>query len=243
MEWRDEAIVLGVRRHGEASVILELMTADHGRHMGMVRGGRSRSMQPVLQAGNSVVAVWRARIEEHLGTYVIEPVEQRTSRIMASQAALHGINHIGQLLRLLPEREAHRGIYETILLIAGHIDEPRIAPALMVRFELALLQELGFGLDLSQCAASGATQDLIYVSPRTGRAVSRSAGELWAHRLLTLPAFLREGGALSGPDLADIAAGFRLTGYFLERDLFAPRGQVLPEGRRAYAALALSENA
>lgn len=243
MEWRDEAIVLGVRRHGEASVILELMTADHGRHMGMVRGGRSRSMQPVLQAGNSVMAVWRARIEEHLGTYVIEPVEQRISRIMASQAALHGINHIGQLLRLLPEREAHRGIYETILLIAGHIDEPRIAPALMVRFELALLQELGFGLDLSQCAASGATQDLIYVSPRSGRAVSRTAGEPWADRLLTLPAFLREGGALVGPDIADIAAGFRLTGYFLERDLFAPRGLVLPEGRRSYAALALGESA
>ena len=238
MEWRDEALVLGVRRHGESSVILELMSAGHGRHLGMVRGGRARSMQPVLQAGNGVVAVWRARIEEHMGTFAIEPVEMRTARIMASQAALQGISVIGQLLRLLPEREAHRPLYETAQLIAGHIDEPRIAPALMVRFELALLQELGFGLDLSECAATGATQDLVYVSPRSGRAVCRSAGEPWQHKLLALPAFLRDGGALEGPDGKDIANGFRLTGFFLERDLFGPRGLALPEARRTYLALA-----
>ena len=238
MQWRDEAIVLGMRRHGESSVILELMSAYHGRHLGMVRGGRSRSMQPVLQAGNGVVAVWRARIEEHMGTFSIEPVELRTARIMASQAALQGINLIGQLLRLLPEREAHCPLYEIAQLIAGHIDDPRVAPALMVRFEMALLQELGFGLDLSECAATGATQDLIYVSPRSGRAVCCSAGEPWRDKLLALPAFLRHGGALKGPSAADIANGFRLTGYFLARDLFGPRGLALPEARQAFIRLA-----
>ena len=232
MEWRDDAIVLGLRRHGESSAILELMTAAHGRHIGVVRGGRSRTMQPVLQAGNSVVAVWRARIEEQIGTYVIEPVQLRTARIMASESALHAVALVGQLLRLLPEREPHPGLYETAWLIAEHIDEPRIAPALIARFELALLQELGFGLDLTQCAASGATQDLIYVSPRSGKAVCRSAGEPWKDKLLPLPAFLRDGGVSETLSIADVEAGLRLTGFFLERDLFAPRGMALPEARR-----------
>lgn len=233
MEWRDEAMVLGLRRHGESSAILELMTAGHGRHLGIVRGGRSRAMQPVLQAGNSVVAVWRARIEDQLGTYAIEPVHLRTARILANEAALHAISLVGQLLRLLPERENHRGLYETALLIAEHIDEPRIAPALIARFELALLQELGFGLDLAECAASGATQDLVFVSPRSGKAVSRTAGEPWKDKLLPLPAFLHEGGIFAEPTSGDVAAGFRLTGYFLERDLFAPRGMGLPDARRS----------
>ena len=166
MEWRDEAIVLGAKKHGETSVILELMTAAHGRHLGVVRGGRSRTMQPILQAGNSVAAVWRARLEEHLGIYAIEALQLRTGNILASPAALHGISLVAQLLRLLPERESHPGLYEIAQLIAGQIDEPRLAPALIVRFELALLQELGFGLDLSQCAATGTRQDLAYVSPR-----------------------------------------------------------------------------
>ena len=232
MEWRDEAIVLGLKKHGESSVILELMTAAHGRHLGIVRGGRSRTMQPVLQPGNSVAAVWRARIEEHLGMFAIEAMELRTGQSLASQAALHGISLIAQLLRLLPERESHAALYETAQLIAGHLHEPRIAPALIVRFELALLQELGFGLDLSQCAASGATQDLIYVSPKSGRAVCRLAGEPWRDKLLALPAFLREGSAFAEPTREDVEDGFRLTGFFLARDLFAPRGLALPEARR-----------
>lgn len=237
MEWRDEAIVLGAKKHGESSVILELMTAAHGRHLGIVRGGRSRTLQPVLQPGNSVAAVWRARIEEHLGMYAIEAMELRTGQILASQAALHGISLVAQLLRLLPERENHAALYETAQLIASHLHEPRIAPPLIVRFELALLQELGFGLDLSQCAASGATQDLIYVSPRSGRAVCRVAGEPWRDKLLPLPAFLRDGGVFAEPSRADVEAGFRLTGFFLQRDLFAPRGLALPEARRGFCAL------
>ena len=235
MEWQDAAIILGLKKHGETSVILELMTAGHGRHLGVVRGGRSRRMQPVLQAGNSVAVVWRARIDEHIGSYAIEGTELRTDRLMASASALHGISLVAQLLRLLPERENHRALYDTALLIAGHIHEPRIAPALMVRFELALLQELGFGLDLSECAATGATQELVYVSPRSGRAVCRAAGEPWKDKLLPLPGFLRDGEVFAEPAPADIAAGFRLTGFFLERDVFGPRGLPLPEARRNLA--------
>lgn len=236
MEWRDEGLALGTRRHGETSVIVELMTLRHGRHMGMVRGGRSRAMQPILQAGNSVEAVWRARIEEHLGTFVLEGTRLRAGQLMQSEACLHGMALVGVLLRLLPEREAYPALYETALLIADNLHENAIAPALMVRFELAILQDLGFGLDLSQCALTGTVDNLVYVSPRSGRAVCREAGAPWHDRLLPLPAFLR-GNTGASPARDDIAAGFRLTQHFLARDVFLPRGLVLPEARRSYLAL------
>lgn len=236
MEWRDEGLVIGARRHGETSVILELMTARHGRVSGVVRGGRSRRMQPALQAGNGVAAVWRARLEEHLGALSVEPTQARAAALMGSEAALHGLSWLCQLLRLLPEREAHPGIYETALLLCDHFCEPRIAPMLLVRFELALLRELGFGLDLSQCAATGETRELVYVSPKSGRAVSRTAGEPWRERLLPLPGFLRDGarGEAAG---AEILAGFRLLEHFLLRDLFGPRGVAVPRARADYVRL------
>ena len=237
MEWQDEGLALGTRRHGETSVILELMTRHHGRHMGMVRGGRSRRMQPVLQAGNGMQAVWRARIDEHMGAYVVEGTRLRAAAIMQSEAALHGMALVGVLLRLLPEREAHPGLYETALLIADNLHENEIAPALMVRFELALLQQLGFGLDLTECAVTRRTDDLVYVSPRSGRAVCAQAGAAWHDRLLPLPAFLRGDAVPLTPGPADIAAGFRLTGFFLTRDVFAPRGGILPDARRCYVGL------
>ena len=234
MEWSDEALIIGIRKHGEASVILEAMTREHGRHLGIVKGGRSARMRPVLQPGNAVDLVWRARLEEHLGVYALEPREQRAARVMASAPALHALHLVGAVLRLLPERDPHPALYETAQLIADHCDEPRVAPALVVRMELAILSELGFQLDLSSCAATGAHDDLIYVSPKSGRAVSRDAGAPWRDRLLPLPAFLR--AVDKAPTREDVRDGFRLTGYFLERDLFGPRGLPMPDSRATLIA-------
>jgi DNA repair protein RecO (recombination protein O) len=236
MEWHDEGLIIGIRKHGETSVILEAMTAEHGRHLGLVRGGRSRRMRPVLQPGNQASLTWRARLDEHLGLYAVEVTEPRAGRLMTSAAALHGLNHIASLLRLLAERDPHLRLYEAASRIADYLADERIGPALLVRFELAVLAEFGFGLDLSRCAATGATEELVYVSPKTGRAVSRQAGAPYRDRLLRLPDFLRAESVAATPPPSDLSDGFELTGYFLARDVFAPRGLALPDARRAYLA-------
>jgi DNA repair protein RecO (recombination protein O) len=191
-------------------------------------------MQPLLQPGNHAELVWRARLDEHLGTFLVEPVQLRTARLMASAEALHAVCLVAALLRLGPERDPHPALYETAMRIAGGIDRPEILPPLIVRFEAKILAQMGFGLDLKTCAATGATNDLVYVSPKSGRAVSKAAGEPYKARLLPLPAFLRGGIVTGDPPPADIRNGFRLTGFFLLRDLFGPRGQTLPEARGAY---------
>jgi DNA repair protein RecO (recombination protein O) len=236
MEWHDEGLIIGIRKHGETSVILEAMTAEHGRHSGLVRGGRSARMRPVLQPGNQASLTWRARLDEHLGLYAVEVTEPRAGRLMASAAALHELNHIAALLRLLAERDPHPRLYEAASRIADYLGDEAIGPALLVRFELAVLAEFGFGLDLSRCAATGASEDLVYVSPKTGRAVSRQAGAPYRDRLLRLPEFLRDAAVATRPPPADLADGFKLTGYFLARDIFVPRGLALPDARRAYQA-------
>src|SRR5262245_57949254 len=216
MEWTDEGIVLGVRRLGESSAIVELLTREHGRHLGLVRGGASSRMRPLLQPGNSVTAVWRARLDEHLGYYQIEGTRLRAATLLASSHAVYGITHLGSLVRLLPERDPHEDIYEMLGHMLEDFDDAGVAAAHIIRFELAMLAELGFGLDLETCAGTGETDDLIYVSPKSGGAVSRRAGEPYRDRLLRLPPFLREGGGeandWSDEDLQD---GFRLTGLFL----------------------------
>jgi DNA repair protein RecO (recombination protein O) len=236
MEWHDEGLIIGIRKHGETSVILEAMTAEHGRHLGLVRGGRSRRMRPVLQPGNQASLTWRARLDEHLGLYAVEVTEPRAGRLMTSAAALHGLNHIAALLRLLAERDPHPRLYQAASRIADYLGDAQIGPALLVRFELAILAEFGFGLDLSRCAATGTTEDLVYVSPKTGRAVSRQAGAPYHDRLLRLPAFLRAAAVAATPPPSDLRDGFELSGYFLARDVFAPRGLQLPDARRAYLA-------
>ncbi|HEV2572692.1 MAG TPA: DNA repair protein RecO [Beijerinckiaceae bacterium] len=238
MEWRDEGIIIGLRKHGETSLIVELMTRAHGRHMGIVKGGRSRRMQPTLQQGNSVEVTWRARLEEHLGLFTLEVGKVRAAEIMSSPLALAGINLMGELLRLLPERDPHETLYDMATAMADHLGEPELGPALMVRFELEVLSELGFRLDLSQCAATGRNDELIYVSPKTGRAVSAAAGEPYKDRLLPLPAFLRGLSWQGVPDRAEIADGFRLTGYFLDRDVLQPRGGAEKLTRRSYLTAA-----
>ncbi len=234
MQWTDEGIVLGVRRHGEASGILELMTREHGRHLGLVRGGFGSRMKPVLQIGNSVSATWRARLDEHLGNYTIEPVNLRAANFFAASHAIYGVSHLAALMRLLPERDPHAGLYAVFDDILDRLDDPVLAAPMVVRFELQLLSELGFGLDLEQCASTGATADLIYVSPKSGRAVSRDAGAPWADKMLRLPAFLRDRDTQpAGRDLAD---GFALTGFFLARHVLEPRGLALADERAHFIA-------
>ncbi|GJE56755.1 MULTISPECIES: DNA repair protein RecO [Methylobacterium] len=234
MQWTDDGLVLGLRKHGETGVILELMTAGHGRHLGLVHGGRSRRKQPMLQPGNTLHATWRARLDESLGAYTVEPTRLVASRLMGSALALYGIGHLAALLRLLPERDPHVGLYDAAQVLVEHLGDHGIAPALMVRFELALLAELGFGLDLSACAASGGNDQLVYVSPKSGRAVSASAGEPYRDRLLKLPAFLRDRSGV--PDERDVADGFGLTGYFLNQHIWEPRGLQSPEERARFIA-------
>src|SRR6185312_8444520 len=162
----------------------------HGRHLGLVRGGRGRKMQPLLQPGNRVELNWRARLDEHLGIFQVEPLELNAARLFDSAVAVFGLQTLAAHLRLLPERDPHRTLYDTLELIIGHLDDPVSAAELLIRFELLVLDELGFGLDLSQCAATGSSDDLAYVSPKTGRAVSKTAGSQWQDRLLVLPSFL-----------------------------------------------------
>src|SRR5829696_9647101 len=192
MEWTDEGIVLGTRRHGEANAIVEVMTRDHGRHLGLVRGGGGTRLRPVLQPGNTVRVVWRARLDEHLGNYVVEPLRMHGASQLAASHVVYGVTHLGALCRLLPERDPHPELYAALGNVLGGLTDVRLAGAQVVRFELQLLSELGFGLDLDVCAATGATAELIYVSPKSGRAVSREAGQPWQDKLLRLPGFLGE---------------------------------------------------
>ena len=235
MDWIDEGIFLGAKPLGEANAVAELFTLGHGRHLGLVRGGRSRRLRPLLQPGNLLRVTWRARLSEHLGGFNVEMIEAHAARALDDAAALAAIGSLAGLARLLPERDPHPQLYADALHVIGAFDAPRLWPALLVRWELLLLQELGFGLDLSECAATGGDSDLVYVSPRSGRAVSREAGQPYDAKLLKLPAFLREDDAASGE--SDLLSGFALTGYFLERDVLAPHGLAMPETRERLVGL------
>ena len=215
MEWRDEGILLWVRRHGESSVIIEALTREHGRHAGLIRGGASKKQAAILQPGAQLSLEWSARLAEHLGTYKADLVRSRAAAIMTDRHRLAAMNVISTLLvQFLPEREPNHTIYEdTLDLLDMMGDEDPAWPGRYALWELALLEALGFGLDLATCAATGRTQDLAYVSPRSGRAVSREAGSPFADRMLPLPAFLTGRG---NPKIADVREALRTTGYFLE---------------------------
>ena len=242
MQWTDEGIVLGARRHGEGGVILELMTREHGRHLGLVRGGAGRLMRPVLQTGNLVSAVWRARLDQHLGLYVVEGLNLRAASLLGRSHAVYGATHLAALCRLFPERDPHPAIVPMVEMILDHMDDAPLASALIVQFELHLLNELGFGLELDACALTGTHDELIYVSPKSGRAVSRQAGEPWRDKLLRLPPFLG-GTAEFDPPLGDIADGVALTGYFLMQRVLEPRGQGFNEARDSFVAAVLGAGA
>lgn len=235
MHWSDEGIVLSVRAHGETAAVAELFTRSHGRHMGLVHGGRSRKLRPVLQMGNHVDASWKGRLPEQLGHITVELRRGYAANAMTDGEALAGLTSLCTLARLLPERDPHPSLFEVSLFILSFMDDGSVWPALMVRWEMALLDELGFGLDLSTCAATGTTEDLIYVSPKSGRAVSAAAGEPYRDKLLRLPPFLAKGR--QAPVTADdIRDGFALTGHFLSTRVLAQRGEFLPESRGRLAA-------
>ena len=240
MEWTDDGIVLGVRRHGEANAIAEVMTREHGRHLGLVRGGGSSRLRPLLQPGNVVRVVWRARLDEHLGNYTVEPLYLYGASQLGASHVVYGLTHLAALCRLLPERDPHPDVHDQLSAMLGHLDDPQTAAIAMVRFELQMLTELGFGLDLESCAATGAADDLGYVSPKSGRAVSRTAGAPWQDRLFRLPAFLSE-AVTPTPD--DIADGFALTGFFLGRHVLEPRGLAFADARDGFVSVALGRQA
>jgi DNA repair protein RecO (recombination protein O) len=237
VEWTAEGLVIGVRHHGESGAILEVMTESHGRHLGLVRGGRSRRMQPVLQPGNVVHVTWKARLDAHLGQFSAELSRARAAGLMESAVGLYGLQVVTSHLRYLPERDPHPGLHTAAGIVLDHLDGPAAAARLLVRFELALLDELGFGIDLSRCAATGTTMDLAYVSPRSARAVSRSAGEPFADRLLPLPEFLLRADSGSDPPSSDLRHALGLTGYFLDRHVAGPRAVPLSEARSRLVAM------
>jgi DNA repair protein RecO (recombination protein O) len=230
MEWSDEGMILSVRPHGETGAVLELFTRRNGRHLGLVHGGRSRKLRPILQIGNHVEASWKARIADNLGHFALELRKSYAALVLDDAAALAALTSIAALARLLPERDPHPNLFEVTLFVLGYLDEREVWPALLVRWELALLGELGFGLDLTTCAATGATTDLTYVSPKSGRAVSTAAGEPYKERLLALPQFLA-GRAPEGVSAADVAAGLALTEHFLLARVLRPRDLAMPEAR------------
>jgi DNA repair protein RecO (recombination protein O) len=233
MEWNDDAIVLSSRAHGENGVILDLLTRDHGRHAGLVRGGASRRVRPSLQPGNGVHVQWRARLEEHLGSYICELARARAGELMDSRDALAGLNAFTAMTSaVLPERQVHAAVFRgaEILLDAMMREDAAHWLPLFVRWEVGLLDALGFGLDFSECAATGVKYDLAYISPRTGRAVSRDGAGIYASRLFELPKFLL-GADAGAPNAQEVVAGLALTGYFLLERVLEPHGKTLPPAR------------
>jgi DNA repair protein RecO (recombination protein O) len=239
MLWTDEGVLLAVRRHGESGAIVSVFTARHGRYAGLVRGGFGRRARPVYQPGNVLQVTWRARLSEQLGAIAGELKAPLAARLMPDPARLAGLAAACALLETtLPERDPHPDLYVTLGGFLEQLDQDRAWLEGYVRFELALLAELGFGLDLSRCAVTGASDDLVYVSPSSGRAVSRSGAGRYADRLLPLPAFLLRPAPA---DAAQLSAGLRLTGAFLRRHLFDASDRALPEARdRLLARLARS---
>lgn len=230
-EWTGPGIALGLRRFGETQAILDVFTRDRGRARGLIHGGASRKRRSVLQPGNTLHLVWRARLSEDLGHFATaEPEAERSARHMLDSLALAGLTALCViLLDALPEGEAKPGLYDASELVLDRLDDPDVWPALFVRWEMGLLTALGYGLDLDRCALTGARAGLTHVSPKTGRAVCAGAAGEWLDRLLPLPAFLTDPSAPASPRA--VAEGFRLTGWFLERRLFGDLNRPAPEAR------------
>lgn len=233
MDWRDTGILLSARRHGETSAILEIFTAGHGRHLGVLRGGASRRIAPSLQPGAQLDVAWRARLEDHMGAWTVEPQRSRAATAMADRLSLAGLNAVVALLAFcLPERESHPALYARSENLLDLLGQRELWPLAYLRWEMALLDEMGFGLDLSACAVTGINEPLDFVSPRTGRAVSAVGAGDWAERLLPLPPVLLGRGP--APD-HEILAGLKTTGHFLENRLANQlRDRPLPAARAQF---------
>lgn len=230
MEWREEGVLLAVRRHGETAVIIDVFTESHGRHAGVVRGGTSRKIAPILQPGAQLDVTWRARLEDHLGAFTVEPVRSRAAQMMSGRDTLAALNAAAALLLFaLPERETHGALYHRTLALFDMIGDGPVWPLAYLRWELALLDDLGFGLDLDRCAVTGATDGLAYVSPKTGRAVSEAGAGEWVAKLLPLsPALVGQGDG----SREEVMAGLSVTGHFLKTHLAPSLGsRPIPEAR------------
>ncbi len=229
MDWTSEGYILSVRKHGETSAIIDVLTPDRGRHLGLVRGGVSRRARPVLQPGNKVKLSWRGRLSEHLGTFSVEPLTARAAELLDDRFSLAGLNSACAVAReCLPERESHPAVYAAFEVLLANLDNHDIWPALYVQWEAGLLSAMGYGLDLRSCAATGGNDNLIYVSPRSGRAVSASAGQPYKDKLLALPSFMM-GEPMASRE--DVENGMALTGYFLETRVQWGVNKTLPEAR------------
>jgi DNA repair protein RecO (recombination protein O) len=228
MEWTDDAILLSARRHGETSVVANLLTRAHGRHAGLVHGGMGKAARAALQAGNLLQVTWKARLSEHLGVFTWELSRAFGSVWLHDPLRLAGLSAACAMVEVcLPEREAHMAVYDGLAEVIFALNDEEW-PSLYVRWELGLLGELGYRLDLSCCAASGTTEGLSFVSPRSGRAVSLAAGTPYRDKLLVLPAFLLDETAGDRPAVIE---GLALTGYFIERHVLAQDGKGLPAAR------------
>jgi DNA repair protein RecO (recombination protein O) len=231
MEWTDDAIVLSSRRHGETSSITTVLSPKHGRFAGLVRGGSGKNKRGILQTGNHVRVQWRARLAEHLGTFTCELINPHSALVLSDPLRLMALSSACAVAdTVLPEREAHPPVYHGLQVFLNSLgDDDKDWPVIYVKWELGLLGELGFGLDLSECAATGSNDDLIYVSPKSGKAVSASAGEPYKDKLLPLPDFLKASGIPGNLD--DAANGAKLTGYFLNNHVYEEHGATQPEAR------------
>ena len=230
MEWREDGVVLTVRRHGESAAIIEVLTRDHGRHAGIVRGGASRKIAPLLQPGAELDVTWRARLEDHLGTFSIDPKRARSAVLMGDRLTLAGLNAMVAMLSFaLPEREAHPILYDQTRAVLDMMEEGPFWPLAYLQWELTLLQELGFGLDLRRCAVTGVTDDLRFVSPKSGKAVSRKGAGEWVDRLLPLSPTLS--GEWNG-DRKELLDGLKVSGHFLTTWLAPALGnKPIPDSR------------
>jgi DNA repair protein RecO (recombination protein O) len=230
IEWQDEAALLAARPFGETSVIIEVFSEAHGRHAGVVRGGTSRKVAPSLQPGAQLSVTWKARLDSHLGSFTVEPIRSRAAAAMGDRLALAGLNAVcGLLVMVLPEREAHPPLYDRTIALLDLLGQSDVWPLAYLRWEQALLEEMGFGLDLSACAVRGVNEDLIYVSPKSGRAVSREGAGEWADRMLPLPPVLAGKGDAT---TAEITRSLGTTGFFIENKLIKGLGdRPLPAAR------------
>jgi DNA repair protein RecO (recombination protein O) len=235
MQWEDEGIVLAARRHGEGGLVVQLLTRGHGRHAGLVRGGQGPKLRTVYQIGNRVGIAWKARLAEHLGAVTGELLRGHAARFMDDAARLACLAAAAALAgAALPEREPHPRVYEGFCTLLDALDADHGWAVGYAEWELILLAELGFGLDLARCAATGETEQLTYVSPKSGQAVSASAGEPYRDKLLRLPRFLLPGGEIVPPPAQDVIDGLALTGFFLDRRVFAPHGRKMPAARSRF---------
>ena len=232
MNWSDIGIVLSTRKHGEGSAIVSLMTPEHGRHAGLVRGGSGKRARGIYEAGNIVSADWRARIEEHLGSFTCELIKPQAALYFDDSLRLAGLSSVCAVLEMaLPEREPHPEVYESLFNFIANLDSENWLED-YVRWELKLLSDLGFGLDLTTCASTGQSDELIYVSPKSGQAVSTTAGEPYKDKLLALPSYLQKGGEASDQNHFEaVFQGLHLTGYFMDRNVFIHSKNGAPPAR------------